>query len=119
MPTTRRSIYRKDVIYLDHQLALEDEPTKRQTLARRLKHEIDELEAAERKTITPRQAYSANYWKARAARIGAEQYTIILCRSPMGTTVSPNAPARFNRTPKTLSPRSAHKPYRDCNAFAT
>jgi len=69
MPTTRRSIYRKDVIYLDHQLALEDEPTKRQTLARRLKHEIDELEAAERKTITPRQAYSANYWKARAARL--------------------------------------------------
>src|SRR5579871_4862652 len=69
MPTTRRSIYRKDVIYLDRQLALVDEPTKRQTLARRLKQEIDELEAAERKTITPRQAYSANYWKARAARL--------------------------------------------------
>ncbi len=62
-------MYREDLVYLDRHLALEDEPTRYQRLARRLKYEVDELEAAQMKTITPRQAYSANYWKARAARL--------------------------------------------------
>ncbi len=62
-------MYSEDLVHLDRHLALEDEPARRQMLARRLKYEIDGLEAAEMKTITPRQAYSANYWKARAARL--------------------------------------------------
>ncbi len=65
----KRSMYREDLVHLDRRLASEGEPAKRQRLTRRLKYEIDELEAAEMKTITPRQAYSANYWKARAARL--------------------------------------------------
>ncbi len=69
MAMMRRFMYREDLVHLDRYLALEDEPARRQTLARRLKYEIDELEAAEMKTITPRQAYSATYWKARAARL--------------------------------------------------
>jgi hypothetical protein len=62
-------MYRQDLVHLDCRVALEGEPAKRQRLIRRLKHELDKLEAAEMKTITPRQAYSANYWKARAARL--------------------------------------------------
>jgi hypothetical protein len=69
MATMKRSMYREDLVHLDRHLALEDEPARRLTLARRLRYEIDELEAAEMKTITPRQAYSANYWKARATRL--------------------------------------------------
>jgi len=69
MAILKRSMYREDLVHLDRHLALEDEPARRQTLARRLKYEIDELEAAEMKIITPRQAYSASYWKARAARL--------------------------------------------------
>ena len=69
MVTIRRFMYREDLVYLDHHLALEGEPASRQTLARRLKYELDELEAAEMRTITARQAYSASYWKARAARL--------------------------------------------------
>lgn len=62
-------MYREDLVHLDRHLMLEDEPARRQTLARRLKYELDELEAAEMETITPRQAYSAHYWKTRAARL--------------------------------------------------
>jgi hypothetical protein len=62
-------MYRDDILRLAHQLASESEPAMRQRLTRRLKREIDELEAAEVKTITPRQAYNGNYWKARAARL--------------------------------------------------
>jgi hypothetical protein len=69
MVTIRRFMYREDLVHLDRHLASEHEPARGQTLARRLKYEIDELEAAEMKTITPRQAYSANYWKARAVRL--------------------------------------------------
>jgi hypothetical protein len=69
MATMRRFMYREDLVHLDLHLALEEEPARRQTLAQRLIYEIDELEAAEIKTITPRQAYSANYWRARAARL--------------------------------------------------
>jgi hypothetical protein len=69
MATIRRFMYREDLVYLDHHLASEAEPARRQTLARRLKYELDELEAAEMRTITARQAYSASYWKARAARM--------------------------------------------------
>jgi hypothetical protein len=65
----RQFMYREDLVHLDRHLALEDEPARRQMLARRLTYEIDGLEAAEMKTITPRQAYNANYWKARAARL--------------------------------------------------
>ena len=65
----KRSMCREDLVHLDRSLASEGEPAKRQRLSRRLKYEIGELEAAELKTITPRQAYSANYWKARAARM--------------------------------------------------
>jgi hypothetical protein len=67
--TMKRPMYREHLIDLERRLALEDDPAKRLRLAHRLKYEIDELEAAEMKTITPRQAYSANYWKARAARL--------------------------------------------------
>ena len=69
MAKMKRSMYRDDLAHLDRRLALESEPTRHQKLARRLKHGLDELEASEMKTITPRQAYSANYWKARAARL--------------------------------------------------
>ena len=63
------SMYREDLVHLDRRLASESEPARRRKLTRRLKYEIDELEAAEMKTITPRQAYRASYWKARAARL--------------------------------------------------
>lgn len=69
MATMKRVMYREDLVHLDRRLALEGEPARSQKLARRLKYEIDGLEAAEMKTITPRQAYSANYWKARATRL--------------------------------------------------
>jgi len=65
----KRSMYREDLVHLDCRVALEGEPAKQRRLIRRLKHEIDKLEAEEMKTITPRQAYSANYWRARAARL--------------------------------------------------
>lgn len=69
VPTMKRSMYREDLVHLDRRLALVDEPAKRWRLSRRVKYKIDELEAAEMKTITPRQAYSGSYWKARAARL--------------------------------------------------
>jgi hypothetical protein len=65
----KQSMYHEDIVHLAHRLALESEPAKRQRLARRLTREIDELEAAEIKTITPRQAYNGKYWQARAARL--------------------------------------------------
>ena len=65
----KRCMYREDLVRLDRRLALEIEPERRHKLTRLARQEIDELEAAELKIITPRQAYSGAYWKARAARV--------------------------------------------------
>ncbi len=65
----KESIYCENIVHLADQLAIESEPARRQKLARRLRLEIDKLEVAGIKTITARQAYDANYWKARAARL--------------------------------------------------